>query len=93
MSKRVRRCSYVNVIDAALVGTSADAAMERNGGGAIDFVIWFVVDVLCWAVGAQGLKVLSFGRLKVSKMEPNLVAGFGAILIAVLTILVISMCR
>ncbi len=59
----------------------------------MDFVIWFVVDVLCWAVGAQALKLLSVGRLKVSKIESHLVAGFGAILIVALTIFVISVCR
>ncbi|MFM0431577.1 hypothetical protein PQQ75_21375 [Paraburkholderia aspalathi] len=49
----------------------------------MDFIVWFFLDVLCWGVGAFGLKVLSFGRLRVSKLEPERVAGFEAVAITV----------
>lgn len=49
----------------------------------MDFIVWFFVDVLCWGVGALGLKILSFGWLRVSRLEPDWVAGFGAFAITV----------
>jgi hypothetical protein len=39
--------------------------LSPGEGGAMDFIFWFFVDVICWGVGAFGLKILSFGRLRV----------------------------
>lgn len=59
----------------------------------MDFVVWFFVDVLCWGVGAFVLKILSFGKLRVSKLEPDWVAGSGAVAIAVALASVIYMIK
>lgn len=59
----------------------------------MDFIVWFFVDVLCWGIGAFGLKILSFGRLRVSKFEPDWVAGFGAVAITVALASVIYMIK
>ncbi|ANB72047.1 hypothetical protein AYM40_06440 [Paraburkholderia phytofirmans OLGA172] len=59
----------------------------------MDFLVWFFVDVLCWGVGAVGLKILSFGKLRVSRLEPDWVAGFGAVAITVTLASVIYMIK
>ncbi|MBK3816397.1 hypothetical protein G2912_39380 [Paraburkholderia aspalathi] len=65
------------------VADRASPKLSPSEGCVMDFIVWFFVDILCWGGGAFGLKILSFGRLRVSKLEPEWVAGFGAVAITV----------
>jgi hypothetical protein len=75
------------------VAKHASSKLALNEGDAVDFLVWFFIDILCWGVGAFGLKILSFGKLRVSKLEPNWVAGFGAVAIIVALASVIYMVK
>jgi hypothetical protein len=63
-----------------------------GSGRFVEFIVWFFVDLLFFGLGALGLKVISLGKLKISKIDPNLVAGFGAIeMVGVLIVVACSL--